>query len=101
MNIFFNEITAILSKAAIKYENIIIIGDFNVDIKNKGLGHRKLDTFCDLFNLINLIHLETCLMKILSLRLIYFWLINLNHFLQTCTTETGRTDPHELISTFF
>ena len=45
MNTFFDEITACLSKAAVKYENIIIMGDFNIDIKNKGLGYGKLDTF--------------------------------------------------------
>ena len=63
MNTFFDEITASLSKAAMKYENIIKMGDFNIDIKNKGLGYGKLDTFCDLFNLTNLIHSEACLMK--------------------------------------
>ena len=46
-----------------KCENIIVMGDFNVDIKNNGLGYGKLDTFCDLFNLTNLIHSEICLMK--------------------------------------
>ena len=63
MNTFFHEITASLSKAAVKYDNIIIMGDFNIYIKYKGLGYGKLDTFCDLFNLTNLIHSETCLMK--------------------------------------
>ena len=37
--------------------------DFNIDVKNKGLGYGKLDFFCDLFNLKNLIHSETYLMK--------------------------------------
>ena len=37
MNTFFDEITACLSKAAVKYENIIIMGDFNIDIK-KSIG---------------------------------------------------------------
>ena len=37
MNTFFDEITACLSKAAVKYDNIIIMGDFNIDTKNKGL----------------------------------------------------------------
>ena len=41
MNTFFDEITTCLSKAAVKYENIIIMDDFNIDIKNKGLGHGK------------------------------------------------------------
>ena len=48
MNIFFYEITVSLSKAAMKYENVIIMSDFSVDIKNKGLGYGKLDTICDL-----------------------------------------------------
>ena len=48
MNTFFDEITAYLGKAAMKYENIM--GDFNTDIRKKGLGYGKLDTFCDLLN---------------------------------------------------
>ena len=60
MNTFFDKITACLSKAAVKYENMIITCDFNIDIKNKELGYNKLDTFYDLFNLTNLIHSETC-----------------------------------------
>ena len=63
MNTLFDEITAGLRDAAIKYENIIVMGDFSIDIKNKGLGYGKIDTSCDLFNLTNLIHSETCLMK--------------------------------------
>ena len=35
MNTFFDETTACLNKAAVKYENIIIVGDFNIDIKIK------------------------------------------------------------------
>ena len=35
MNTFFDEITALLSKSAMKYENIIIMGDFDIDIKIK------------------------------------------------------------------
>ena len=51
MNTFFDEITACLSKAAMEYENIIIMGDFNKDIKSKGLRYHELDTFCDLSTL--------------------------------------------------
>ena len=57
--ITWRQITVCLSKAAVKYGNIIIMGDFNIDIK-KGLGYCKLGTFYDLFNLTNLIHSETC-----------------------------------------
>ena len=34
-----------------EYENIIIMGDFNKDIKSKGLRYHELDTFCDLSTL--------------------------------------------------
>ena len=32
--IFFDKVTAILSKAAMKYKDIIIMGDLSIDIKN-------------------------------------------------------------------
>ena len=55
INTFFDEITTRLSKEVMKYEDIIIMGESNIDIKDKGLGYGKLDTFCDLFNLTKLI----------------------------------------------
>ena len=55
INTFFDKITTRLSKEVMKYEDIIIMGDSNIDIKDKGLGYGKLDTFCDLFNLTKLI----------------------------------------------
>ena len=101
MNTFFDEITACLRKAAVKYENILIMGDFNIDIKNKGLGYGKLDTFCDLFNLTNLIHSETCLMKNHKSTIDLFLTNKPISFFKTYTTETGLSDYHKLISTFF
>ena len=101
MNTFFDEITACLSKAAVKYENIIIMGDFNIDIKNKGLGYGKLDTFYDLFNLTNLIHSETCLMKNHKSTIDLFLTNKPKSIFKTHTTETGLSDYHKLISTFF
>ena len=44
MNTFLKIATSI-SKAAMKYENMIKMGDLAIDIKNKGLGYSKLDTF--------------------------------------------------------
>ena len=35
------------------------MGDFNIDVKSKNLGYDKLDEFCNLFNLANLIKSET------------------------------------------
>ena len=39
------------------------MGDFNIDIKSSNSDKDKLDNFCDLFKLANLVHSETCFMK--------------------------------------
>ena len=50
LSIFFEELSESLSKAILMYQNIIIMGDFNINLKIKGFSF-KLDKFCDLFNL--------------------------------------------------
>ena len=52
---YFEEIKEVISKALCKYENLITMGDFNIDNSDKD----KLENFCDLFNLTNLVHSET------------------------------------------
>ena len=39
------------------------MGDFNIDVKSKSLGYDKVDEFCDLFNLKNLIKSEISFTK--------------------------------------
>ena len=39
------------------------MGVFNVDIKSSNSDKGKLENFCNLFNLANLVHSETCFMK--------------------------------------
>ena len=36
------------------------MGDFNTDVKLKGNGYRKLEEFCDMFDLTYLVDTETC-----------------------------------------
>ena len=43
LSIFFEELSESSSKAILKYQNIIIMGDFNMDLKIKGFGFNKLD----------------------------------------------------------
>ena len=45
---FFGEITTSLTKLISNYENIIVMGGFNIDIKCKGVGSNSLSDFCDL-----------------------------------------------------
>ena len=56
---FFEEMNEVISKALCKYENLIVMGDFYVDIKSSNSDQDKLENFCDLFNLTNLVHSET------------------------------------------
>ena len=77
------------------------MGDFNIDIKYKGLCYGKLDTFCDLSNLTNLIHSETCLMKNHKSTIDLFLTNKPKLFFKTYTTEAGLSDYHKLIATFF
>ena len=72
------------------------MGDFNTDLKIKGFDFNKLDQFCNLFNLTNLIKTES------YKSLIDLFLTNKPlSFQKTHVTETGLSDYHKLISTFF
>ena len=77
------------------------MGDFNIDLKIKGLGFNKLDQFCELFNLTNLIKTETCF-TMSHKSLIDLFLTNKPlSFQKTHVTETGLSDYHKLMSSFF
>ena len=52
---FFDEITLSLNKAALRFENFIVMGDFDIDVNASGPGKVKLDEFCNLFDSTNLV----------------------------------------------
>ena len=47
---FFEEMTISLTKVTPSYENIFGMGDFNIEIRRKGVGSNSLSDFCDLFS---------------------------------------------------
>ena len=98
---FFEEMNEIISKALRKYENLIVMGDFNIVIKSSNSGKDKLENICDLFDLKNLVHSKTCFMKN-SKSIIDLILTNKPlHFQKTHVVETGLSGYHKMISTFF
>ena len=100
LSTFFEELTTSLSKEILKYENLLIMGDFNIDMKSKCFTYNKLDEFCDLLNLTKLIKSETCFTKNHK-SLIDFILTNTTmSFQRTHVSETGLSDYHKLITTF-
>ena len=60
---FFEEMTTLLTKVTSIYENIIVMRDFNIDIKCKGVDLNNLSDFCDLFHLTNIVKSDTCFTK--------------------------------------
>ena len=48
---FFDEMTKSLTKAVLTYDNVTVMGDFNIDVKHSGLDFDELDNFCDVFSL--------------------------------------------------
>ena len=77
------------------------MGDFKIDLKSKGIDLNKIDEFCDLFNVTNLIVSETCFTNSHKC-LIDLFLTNKPSFFQKMhVTERGLSDYHYLISAFF
>ena len=76
------------------------MGDVNTDITNRGVEFDKLDEFCDLFNLTNLITSPTCFTKTHKSTIDLILTNKESCFQKTKVTETGLSDFHRLISTF-
>ena len=91
----------VISKALCKYENLIVMGDFNIDIKSSKSDKDKLENVCNLFNLTNLVHSETCFMKNDKSTIDLILTNKPLHFQKTHVVETGLSDYHKMISTFF
>ena len=101
LELFFEERTSCLSKAGETYENFIVMGDFNIDIRTKGREYEKFEDFCSLFNLSNLIKTETCFSKNHKSTIDLFTANKPNIFQHMNITETGLSDFHKMIGTFF
>ena len=98
---FFEELTDSLSRAINSYENIILMGDFNIDIKKaNSTAYNKLEEFCGTFNLTNLVKFQTCFLNNHK-STIDLILTNKPQFFQiTIVTECGVNDCQKRITTF-
>ena len=73
------------------------MGDFNIDVTNKGVEFDKLDEFSDLFNLITS---PTCFTKTHKSTIDLILTNKKSCSQKTKVAETGLSDFHKLISTF-
>ena len=101
LDTFFKEVSDSLSKASLTYENFIIMGDFNIDINTAGVDVERLDEFYNLLDLKNLMKTRTCCTKNHKSTIDLFLTNRSLSFQKTKTTETGISDYHNLVSTFF
>ena len=60
LSMFFKDLAISLSKAILWFENILAMGDFNINVKRWSPGYGQFDEFCDQFSFTNLIKSETC-----------------------------------------
>ena len=101
VNLFFEKLSNSLGKANKSYENFIIMGDFNIDIDTSGSEQDKLADFCNLFNLQNLVKSKTCISKTHQSKIDLILTNKYNCFQKTKVINTGLSDYHGFIFTFF
>ena len=65
------------------------MGAFNIDVTNKGIEFDKLDEFCDLFSLTNLVTSPTCFTRCPKSTIDLILTNKGNCFRKTKVTETG------------
>ena len=98
---FLTQLTPILDHYLSKYDNYLLIGDFNSEIKEESMKE-----FCDIYNLSNLIKEPTCFKNPLNPSSIDVMLTNrARQFQNSHTVETGLSDHHKMtitvLKTFF
>ena len=94
---FFKELEKYLNQAS---DNFAAMRDFDIDIKQTSPESDKLDEFCSLFSLTNIIKYGACFTKFHSSTIDLFLTNKSNFFQKTNAIETGLSDHHKLICTF-
>ena len=97
MNIdyFLGKVGSILDQHMGKFDNLLLLGDFNCSV-----DEGKMNEFCDIYNLQNLISDPTCFKNPLNPSSIDLILTNKrNSFLNSQTIETGLSDFHKMTIT--
>ena len=89
---FLKGIGAVLDHHMTKYENFLLLGDFNSE-----LSENAMKEFCDTYNLTNLIKEPTCFKNPLNPNSIDLILTNRPRIFQNSKViETGLSDHHKL-----
>ena len=93
--IFFQNVGKSMDKLISQYDNIILIGDFNVEPHETSLSE-----FCEIHNLKNLVMEPTCFKSLTNPTCIDLILTNRSmSFQHTTVIETGISDHHKMVLT--
>ena len=97
---FFSDLSTSLNRALVWYDNVIVMGDINIDTQNKtDPGFDRLASFCDVFGLSNLVMSKTCFTKNHSSSIDVILTNRPRSFQKTSVFETGLSDYHGLLAT--
>ena len=97
---FFATLSVSLNQALDRYDNVILMGDINIDTQDsQHPGYNKLSSFCDVFGLSNLVTTKTCFTKSHSSSIDVILTNKPRSFLNTSVFETGLSDCHGLVIT--
>ena len=91
---FTSRLSSIIDYYSPKYENLILIGDFNLSIENQ-----HLDALIQAYNLNNLINKPTCFQSNIPTCIDLILTNKKDLFKLSNTFETGISDHHKLVST--
>ena len=97
---FFKELEKYLHQTSENYDKFTVMGYFNIDIRQTSPESEKLDEFCSLFSLTNIIKSDTCFTKFHSSTTDVFWTYKPNFLQKIKAIETGLSDHHKLICNF-
>ncbi len=100
LELFFRELSFFLNSALDKYDNVMIMGDINIDTHDfQHPGYTKLISFCDVFGLSNLVKDKTCFTKNHCSSIDVMLTNKPRCFQNTSVFETGLSDFHGLVLT--
>ena len=98
--LFFSDLTESLSKAVNNYENILLMGDLNINKltqTNSNNTANHLTDFCEFFALSNSVNVKTCTKSVCGTSLDIMLTNKPRSFYNTSAVATGLSDCHKLI----
>ena len=97
---FLKELTTILNDVFKKYDNVLLMGDINIDMHDKKcVGYNELNNLMNIFGLKNLIKDKTCFFKGHESSIDIMLTNNPNKFYKSQSFELGCSDCHKIVTT--